>query len=68
MKVILNPEQIEQILSDLTSRIVPDIPPRLNIPVIGVRSRGGGHKSPVEVEKMLAKESGSLFKYLRLCV
>jgi len=40
MKVILNPEQIEQILKDLTSQIVSDTPPRLDIAAIGIRSRG----------------------------
>lgn len=40
MKVILNSEQIEQILEDLTSRIISEIPPPLDIAVIGIRSRG----------------------------
>ena len=40
MKVILNSEQIEQILKDLTSRIISEIPPRLDVAVIGIRSRG----------------------------
>jgi len=40
MKVILNPEQIEQILKDLTSQIVSDTPPQLDIAAIGIRSRG----------------------------
>jgi pyrimidine operon attenuation protein/uracil phosphoribosyltransferase len=40
MKVILNSEQIEQILKDLTSRIISETPPSLDIAVIGVRSRG----------------------------
>jgi pyrimidine operon attenuation protein/uracil phosphoribosyltransferase len=40
MKVILNSEQIEQILKDLTSRIISEIPPSLDIAVIGIRSRG----------------------------
>jgi pyrimidine operon attenuation protein/uracil phosphoribosyltransferase len=40
MKVILNSEQIEQILEDLTSRIISEIPPRLDVAVIGIRSRG----------------------------
>ena len=40
MKVILNSEQIEQILEDLTSRIISETPPRLEIAVIGIRSRG----------------------------
>jgi len=40
MKVILNSEQIEQILKDLTSRIISETPPELDIAVIGIRSRG----------------------------
>ena len=40
MKVILNSEQIEQILEDLTSRIISETPPSLDIAVIGIRSRG----------------------------
>lgn len=40
MKVILNPEQIEQILSDLAARIISDTPPQLDIATIGIRSRG----------------------------
>ena len=40
MKVILNSEQIEQILKDLASRIISETPPRLDIAVIGIRSRG----------------------------
>ena len=40
MKVILNSEQIEQILEDLTGRIISETPPRLEIAVIGIRSRG----------------------------
>jgi pyrimidine operon attenuation protein/uracil phosphoribosyltransferase len=40
MKVILDSAQIEQILIDLTGRIISDMPPDLDIAVIGVRSRG----------------------------
>lgn len=40
MKVILNSEQIEQILRDLTSRIISEIQPQLDVAVIGIRSRG----------------------------
>jgi pyrimidine operon attenuation protein/uracil phosphoribosyltransferase len=40
MKVILNSEQIEQILQDLTSRIISETPPELDVAVIGIRSRG----------------------------
>ena len=40
MKVILDSKQIEQILCDLTARIVSDTPHDLDIAVIGIRSRG----------------------------
>jgi len=40
MKVVLNPEQIEQILKDLTSRIFSETPREFDIAVIGIRSRG----------------------------
>ena len=40
MKVILNSAQIEQILSDLTGRIVSETPAESDIAVIGIRSRG----------------------------
>jgi pyrimidine operon attenuation protein/uracil phosphoribosyltransferase len=40
MKIILNAEQIEQILQDLTSRIISETPPSLELAVIGIRSRG----------------------------
>jgi pyrimidine operon attenuation protein / uracil phosphoribosyltransferase len=40
MKVILNSEQIEQILADLTTRIISQIPKKQDIAVIGIRSRG----------------------------
>jgi len=40
MKAILNSEQIEQILKDLTSRIISETPPRFELAVIGIRSRG----------------------------
>ena len=40
MKVILNSEQIEQILNDLTSRIISEAPGELDIATIGIRSRG----------------------------
>jgi len=40
MKVILNSEQIEQILKDLTSRIISETPPELELAVVGIRSRG----------------------------
>ena len=40
MKVILNSEQIERILEDLTSRIISETPPQVALAVIGIRSRG----------------------------
>jgi len=40
MKVILDSEQIEKILKELTSDIISDNPPELDIAVIGIRSRG----------------------------
>jgi len=40
MKVILDSEQIEQILIRLVNQIVSEIPPRLDVATIGIRSRG----------------------------
>jgi len=40
MKVILDSGQIEQILDDLTGRIISETPGEMNIAVIGIRSRG----------------------------
>jgi pyrimidine operon attenuation protein/uracil phosphoribosyltransferase len=40
MKAILNAEQIERILGDLTKRIISDVPAGVDIAVIGIRSRG----------------------------
>ena len=40
MKVILNSDQIEQILGDLTGHIISETPPEFDIAVIGIRSRG----------------------------
>ena len=40
MKVILNSAQVEQILSDLTSRIICETPDELDVVVVGIRSRG----------------------------
>jgi len=40
MKVILNAEQIEQFLRNLSGQIISENPPRLDIAVIGIRSRG----------------------------
>jgi len=40
MKVILNSRQIDKILDELAECIVSDIPPQVDIAVIGIRSRG----------------------------
>jgi pyrimidine operon attenuation protein/uracil phosphoribosyltransferase len=40
MKVILNSEQIERILEDQARRIVSETSPKVEIAVIGIRSRG----------------------------
>ena len=40
MKVILNSKQIESILDELTSSIISEKPPKIEIAVIGIRSRG----------------------------
>jgi len=40
MKVILSSEQIAQTLQDLASRIISDIPGKLEVAVVGIRSRG----------------------------
>ncbi|MHC4573091.1 MAG: bifunctional pyr operon transcriptional regulator/uracil phosphoribosyltransferase PyrR [Planctomycetota bacterium] len=40
MKVILDAEQIEQVLRDLAARIIEDTPARVDLAVIGIRSRG----------------------------
>ena len=40
MKVILNSEQIERILEDQARRIISETPPKVEIAVIGIRSRG----------------------------
>ncbi len=40
MKVILDSEQIEQILVRLVNQIISEIPPRLDVAAIGIRSRG----------------------------
>lgn len=40
MKVILDANQIDNVLADLTDRIVSDIPSGVEIAVIGIRSRG----------------------------
>ena len=40
MKVILDSGQIEQVLKDLASGIISEIPAEIDIAVIGIRSRG----------------------------
>ncbi len=40
MKVILDSVQIEQVLKDLTGRILSESPAEMDIAVIGIRSRG----------------------------
>ena len=40
MKIVLNSEQIEQILKDLTSRIFSETPGEFDIAAIGIRGRG----------------------------
>jgi pyrimidine operon attenuation protein/uracil phosphoribosyltransferase len=40
MKVILNSEQIEQILDNLVSYIISETPSKLDIAIVGIRSRG----------------------------
>jgi len=40
MKIILDSGQIEQVLKDLTGRILSEIPAEMDIAVIGIRSRG----------------------------
>jgi len=55
MKVILNSKQIEEILNDLTSRIISEIPPGVNVAAIGIRSRG---------EVLAQRLSGRLSKQL----
>lgn len=40
MKVVLDANQIEEALSDLTRRIAADIPPDVEIAIIGIRSMG----------------------------
>jgi pyrimidine operon attenuation protein/uracil phosphoribosyltransferase len=56
MKVILNSEQIEQILKDLTSRIISETSPELALAVIGIRSRG--EVLAQRLSSRLAKELG----------
>lgn len=40
MKVILNAEQIDRLLADLTDRIAAEVAPDADIATIGIRSRG----------------------------
>jgi len=40
MKIILDSKQIERVLEDLTARIISETSPKLDIAVVGIRSRG----------------------------
>jgi len=40
MKIILNADQIEAAIGDMTARILADLPSKTDIAVIGLRSRG----------------------------
>jgi pyrimidine operon attenuation protein/uracil phosphoribosyltransferase len=40
MKIILNADQIEEAIGDMTARIIADLPSKTGIAVIGLRSRG----------------------------
>ncbi len=57
MKVILNCEQIEQILRDLTGHIISEIPAELDVAVIGIRSRGEilAHRLSSRLSQQLSK-------------
>jgi len=56
MKVILNSKQIDEILTDLTGRIISEIPPGVDIVVIGIRSRG--EVLAQRMSSRLSKKSG----------
>lgn len=58
MKVILNCEQIEQILRDLTGHIISEIPAELDVAVIGIRSRGEilAHRLSSRLSRKLNKD------------
>lgn len=57
MKVILNSKQIEQILENLANRIISETPPKVEIAVIGIRSRG-----EILAQRLAAKLSKKLKK------
>jgi pyrimidine operon attenuation protein/uracil phosphoribosyltransferase len=57
MKVILDCKQIQRILNDLAKHIISDTPPRLDIAVIGIRSRG-----EVLAQRLSSRLSGQLGK------
>jgi pyrimidine operon attenuation protein/uracil phosphoribosyltransferase len=40
MRVILNSKQIERVISELSKRIISDIPADVDVAVVGIRSRG----------------------------
>ncbi len=58
MKKILNPEQIDQIIKDLTIRIISETPPGVDIAAIGIRSRGEilAQRLSAQLSKKLGKD------------
>ncbi len=58
MKVILNSEQIDKIISDLTEHILADISPDKDLAIIGLRSRGVvlARRIVDKISKTLAKD------------
>lgn len=58
MKVILDSKQIKQALKVLTDDIISDIPPNLDIAVIGIRSRGEilAQRLSKQISKKLGKD------------
>ena len=58
MTVILNSEQIEQVLNELTGHIASGTPDELDIAVIGIRSRGEilAQRLSVHLSKELGKD------------
>lgn len=59
MKVILDSKQIKQALKVLTDDIISDIPPNLDISVIGIRSRGEilAQRLSKQISKKLGKDA-----------
>jgi pyrimidine operon attenuation protein/uracil phosphoribosyltransferase len=57
MRVILDSKQIEQTLKNLTDLIISEIPPDMDIVVIGIRSRG-----EVLAQRLSVRLSGKLKK------